>query len=73
MKRSEKIRRDFERLCKVLTECRDFRRKGADFRELCSSLETGRVDLENTMYELVGMSGDDVLTGLRRKKARISY
>lgn len=73
MKRIEQVKTDFERLCQALTECKDFRRKGADFRELCSSFESGRVELENMMYELVGMSGDDVLTGLRRKKAMIPY
>ena len=69
MKRKAKA--DFERLCRALTEERKFRRKGADFRELCAVFSAGRVEMENMLYDCVGMSGDDVLEGLRRKKSRI--
>ena len=66
-----KAEADFEKLCHTLVEGKNFRRKGADFRELCATLGSGRVEMENMLYECVGMSGDDVLTCLRRKKSRI--
>ena len=66
-----KAKSDFEKLCRTLTEERGFRRKGADFRELCAASGSRRVEMENMLYECVGMSGDDVLTGLRRKKSLI--
>jgi hypothetical protein len=71
MKRKAKA--DFEKLCQMMTEGKAFRRKGEDFRKLCSVFSTGRVTMENMLYDCVGMSGDDVLAGLRRKKSRISY
>ena len=67
-----KAKADFEKLCHTLTDGKGFRRKGTDFRELCAAFGAGRVEMENMLYECVGMSGDDVLTGLRRKKSMIS-
>jgi len=73
MKGITKKRNDFEKLCRTMTEERRFRKKVADFRDLCSVFKTGAVEMENMFYECFGMSGDDVLTGLRRKKAAIPY
>ena len=66
-----KAKEDFEKLCQTLTEGKEFRRKGSDFRELCAAFGSARVEMENMLYECVGMSGDDVLTGLRRRKTMI--
>lgn len=66
-----KAEADFEKLCHTLVEGKNFRRKGADFRELCATLGSGRVEMENMLFDCVGMSGDDVLEGLRTRKQQI--
>ena len=62
---------DFERLARMLIEENAFRKKGADFDLLCSSFMTSRVELDNMLYDAVGMSGEDVLVHLRRRKPMI--
>jgi hypothetical protein len=64
--------REFETLVRQLTEGKDWRKRGFDFNLLCSSTKTGRVRLENMLFDTVGMSGDDVLEHLRRRKPLIS-
>lgn len=59
---------DFERLARMLIEENAFRKKGADFGLLCSSLRTSRVELDNMLYDAVGMSGEEVMAHLRRRK-----
>jgi hypothetical protein len=62
-----KAKEDFDKLCRILTEEKSFRRKVASFPELCEMSGVRRVKMENMFYEYFGMSGDDVLTVLRRK------
>ena len=38
---------------------------GCDFRFLCSSLRTRRARLENMLYDIVGMSGDEIMLHLQ--------
>ena len=62
---------DFAELCRILTEEKRFRRKVAAFPELCAMSGSNRVEMDNMFYEHLGMSGDDVLQVLRRKKGSI--
>ena len=63
---------DFEKLAHELAERKWSRAKGVDFDLLCSSLKTSRLRLDNMLYDSVGMSGDDILSYLRRRKPMIS-
>ena len=62
---------DFDELCRALTEEKSFRRKVAAFPELCRMSGISRVEMENMFYEYFGVSGEEVLTVLRRKKGRL--
>lgn len=63
-----KAKEDFDKLCRFLTEEKSFRRKVEAFPELCKMSGVNRAMMENMFYECLGMSGEDVLTALRRKK-----
>ena len=63
---------DFEKLAHELAERKWSRAKGVDFGALCSSLKTSRIKLDNMLYDAVGMSGDDILSHLKRRKPMIS-
>ena len=62
-----KAKEDFDVLCRFLTEEKSFRRKVEAFPELCKMSGVNRAMMENMFYECLGMSGEDVLTVLRRK------
>lgn len=62
---------DFEKLVVLLVEGKDFRKKGTRFGEVCSAFNTSRMKLDNMFYDIVGMSGEDVLVCLRRRNHRI--
>ena len=63
---------DFETLVGLLVDGKGFRKDGADFRLLCSAFKTGRRELDDMLYDAVGMSGDDVLAYLRHRKPIIA-
>ena len=46
-------------------------KQGVTLDALCSSLRTGRVGLDNMMYDAFGMSGEEILVQLRRRKPLI--
>ena len=64
--------REFETLVRQLNEGKDWSKRGFDFNSLFSSSKTGGVRLENMLFDTVGMSGDDVLEYLRRRKPLMS-
>lgn len=66
--RNNKNRADFERICNLFVNDRKYRKRGWDFGQVCSSFKTGRVTLDNMIYDVVGMSGDDVLARLPNRK-----
>lgn len=59
-KRQEK---EFRQLVCLLVETKKLRRR--DFCFICSSFKTRRVRLDNMLYDIVGMSGDEVLLHLQ--------
>lgn len=64
---------EFESLVAMLVEGKRFRRKEGGFADLCSSFKTSRVTLDNMLHDIVGMSGDDVLTCLRMRNRLIEH
>ena len=63
---------DFEALCRIIIEAADAVGPVVDFRQLCAPLKTSAVVLDNMMYAAAGMSGDEVLARLRRRKPSLS-
>lgn len=73
--KNRKLRRqaDFERLCLMMVESRAKDIAKSDFGHMCSMFKTSAVTLDNMMYDAFGMSGDELLARLRRKKPDIQY
>lgn len=62
---------DFDEICSLLVE-NERVPGGDDFHKICSTFKTEETVLENMLYDCVGMSGDDVLAGLRSRKPHIT-
>ena len=59
-----KAKEDFDKLCRILTEEKSFRRKVAAFPELCEMSGVRRVKMENMFYEYFGMSCADLVNAI---------
>ena len=61
-----KMEKIYEKVCGILSTGRVYRRRHADFDEICSEAGIGRVKMDNLLYERFGMSGIDILEAFRK-------
>lgn len=61
--RRKKREADINQLLWHLVEGKEFRDR--DFTSLCSSIKMPRARLDNMLYDMVGMSGDDIMLHLQ--------
>ena len=69
---SHKSNEAFEMICRALVEEKTFRKRGSELNELCSLFGVQRVRLENMLYDVFGMSGDEIISTLRTGKLHIA-
>ena len=58
----------FEELCWILSDGSTMPDGTAGFGDMCLSIGADRVLMDNLFYERFGMSGEDVMIALGRKK-----
>lgn len=62
----------FEMICRMLIGERRCRNHGVKFKDFCHASGVERVSLENMLYEVFGMSGDDIISTLCTGKLHIA-
>ena len=70
-KRQRRRVEDLEKLMEGLLGIRSSHKRGVDLNHLYSSLKTSRASLENMLYDVVGMSEEEILMQMRRRKPMI--
>jgi len=58
----------YERVCGILADRETLRNGNRSFEDICSEAGAVRVDVDNLLYERLGMSGEELLEAFRRGK-----
>lgn len=66
-----RIEKIYEKVCGILSERKVFRSRRTDFGKICHENGAARVEIDNLLYERLGMSGEDILEAFREGKVDV--